>query len=107
MRRICLRPDGSMVGRVVIKEVFLVAADEVLGFEIKRRPGWCRPIYPPRLSQGHYCVAHAGESDAELRKTDSRKIGRAWCGARVCQDVQTAVVSAQFKQENTKITAHS
>src|SRR3546814_3220277 len=57
-----------MVGRVVIKDVFLVAAVEVLGFEIKRRPGWCRSIYPHRLSQGHHGFAHAGESDAELRK---------------------------------------
>src|SRR3546814_16750953 len=62
MRRICLRPDGSMVGRVVIKDVFLVAAVEVLGFEIKRRPGWCRSIYPHRLrseerSVGKECVS--------------------------------------------------
>src|SRR3546814_1812603 len=67
MRRICLRPDGSMVGRVVIKDVFLVAAVEVLGFEIKRRPGWCRSIYPHRLSQGHHGFARSEEHTSELQ----------------------------------------
>src|SRR3546814_18958379 len=113
MRRICLRPDGSMVGRVVIKDVFLVAAVEVLGFEIKRRPGWCRSIYPHRLSQGHHGLAHAGESDAELRKTDIRmfrlcgdeadEVGCDLCGGSENQRTKQDTVMHSFRAPGEKV----